>query len=361
LANTNMKTIAVFDPSQKKFKKDNLLFSKTINQIGDVVFESLVFSEDYRKEFFKKYARRKDIQVLPADILDTEKADGFLFWELPKKNNKCFQTALRLKKPMYLIAAETKIIRPDSYNPENHNYFKKVFTWDDSLVDNKKYIKINYSFTLPDPESLNFKLEEKTKLCTLITANKFAKDPLELYSERIRAIRWFEKNHPNDFDLYGIGWDKYYFHGSFLGINLLRLNRLKFLAKLLKPNYPSYKGTVLAKREVYKKYKFAVCYENARGVSGYITEKIFDCFFGSCVPIYLGDENIARHIPKNTFIDKRNFKTYDELYQYIKNMPDAEYKSYLDNLKNALASGEFYPFSAECFANTICDRISEDF
>ena len=356
-----MKTIAVHDPYQKRFKKNDLLFAKTIDQIGDVVFESLVFSKSYAKEFFKKYAETKDIQVLPADTLDPKKADGFLFWELPKKDNKYFQTALKLKKPMYLIAAETKIISPESYNPENHGYFKKIFTWDDSLVDNKKYIKINYSFTLPGPEKLNFRLEEKTKLCTLIAANKFTRHPMELYSERIKAIRWFEKNHPEDFDLYGIGWDRYYFHGSFLRINLLRLNRLKFLAKLLKPNYSSYKGTVLAKREVYKKYKFAICYENARGVSGYITEKIFDCFFGGCVPVYLGDENIARHIPENTFIDKRKFKTYDELYRHIKNMPDAEYKSYLDNLKSALASGELYPFSAECFANTICSRIAENF
>jgi hypothetical protein len=33
--------------------------------------------------------------------------------------------------------------------------------------------------------------------------------PLELYSKRVEAIKWFEKNHPEDFDFYGIGWDRY--------------------------------------------------------------------------------------------------------------------------------------------------------
>jgi hypothetical protein len=32
---------------------------------------------------------------------------------------------------------------------------------------------------------------------------------LELYSKRVEAIKWFEKNHPEDFDFYGIGWDRY--------------------------------------------------------------------------------------------------------------------------------------------------------
>ncbi|MBA7551029.1 hypothetical protein ES705_43562 [subsurface metagenome] len=108
----------------------------------------------------------------------------------------------------------------------------------------------------------------------MIAGHKFNSHPLELYSERVKAIRWFEENHPEDFDLYGIGWDKYCFKGM-----LSRLNRFNTLRKLFKLKYPSYKGPIKSKREIYKKYKFAICYENARDISGYMTEKIFDCFF----------------------------------------------------------------------------------
>ena len=100
-------------------------------------------------------------------------------------------------------------------------------------------------------------------------------------------------------------------------------------------------------------------YENARDIPGYITEKIFDCFFAGCVPVYLGAPNVADYIPSGTFIDKRNFKTYEELYSYIKNMPETEYAGYLDAIKNFVRSDKIYPFSAECSAETLFMEIIE--
>ena len=51
---------------------------------------------------------------------------------------------------MYLITWEPFIIKPDNWNLENHKYFRKIFTWNDKLVDNEKYFKINYSFIVPN-------------------------------------------------------------------------------------------------------------------------------------------------------------------------------------------------------------------
>ena len=106
-----------------------------------------------------------------------------------------------------------------------------------------------------------------------------------------------------------------------------------------------------------KKYKFAVCYENCQGFPGYITEKIFDCFFAGTVPIYWGAPNIKDHIPAGAFIDKREFENYNQLYQYIKNMPDDEYNNYLINIKNFLQGNKFYQFGPEYFANIIIREI----
>ena len=178
---------------------------------------------------------------------------------------------------------------------------------------------------------------------------------MELYTERVKAIRWFGENHPEDFDLYSIGWNKHYFKGM-----LSRLNRFDALTKLLKPKYPSYKGSVKSKREVLQKYKFAICYENARDIPGYITEKIFDCFFAGCVPVYLGASNVTEYIPINTFIDRRNFRTYDELYSYLKNMSSKEYLNYLEAIKNFIKSDKINLFSAEHFAKRILNEILKD-
>lgn len=325
------------------------------------IFEnpSLPIGDDLMYPFFYLAQRLKEMghKVSTIDMEPLEKFDAVVFVEFPAFKNKYFKKLIKNNfKNLYLIASESPIIRPDNYQKENHKYFKKIFTWNDNLVDNKKYFKLNPPNKIP--EKLNFDLTKKEKLCCQIISHKNYSHPQELYNERIKAIRWFEKNHPEEFDLYGQGWDKFYFHGSFLGFNLLRLNRLKFLTKLLARKFPSYKGPVKSKKEVMEKYKFAVCYENCSGFPSYITEKISDCFFSGCVPIYLGAPNITGYIPADAFIDKRKFQSYEKLYQYIKNMPDKEYQNYLLNIKNFLQSEKFYPFTVQCFAETLIREIT---
>jgi hypothetical protein len=307
--------------------------------------------------YLSKQLEKLGHKTATIDTDSIKKFDAVLFLDFPTLKNKYFNQLLKLgHNNMYLLIAESPIIKPDNLDAENHKYFKKIFTWEDDIIDNKKYFKINYSHNIP--KEFNFDLGKDKKLCAIIAGNKSDNHPAELYSERIMAIRWFEKNHPDDFDLYGLGWDKYNFYGKFLGVKLARLNRLKFLTKLLGPHYPSWRGQVRSKNETYKNYKFSICYENVKGFNGYITEKIFDCFLAGCVPIYLGAPNITSHIPKNTFIDKRNFDNYESLYKYIKNMPDSEYEGYLKAINDFLTSDKSYQFSAEYFADTLIKEMT---
>ncbi len=292
------------------------------------------------KDSFKKHG----IDLSTQDINLPSESQFIIYNEMPKIKD------ILSDKNNYLLIFESEVIRPDNWDIKSHKYFNKLFTWNDELVDNKKYFKINWSHKIP--VDLKFDLSKKNKLCALIAGHKSKSHPLELYTERVKAIRWFEQNHPEDFNLYGMGWDRHYFQGV-----LSRLNRFKLLTGLLKPNYPSYKGSIESKREVLQKYKFAICYENVRDIPGYITEKIFDCFFAGCVPVYWGAPNVTDHIPAGTFIDRKNFKSYEELYNYLKNMPDNEYVGYLNAIKNFIKSDKIYPFSAECFAETIVNEV----
>ena len=179
------------------------------------------------------------------------------------------------------------------------------------------------------------------------------KHRLELYSKRIEAIRWFEKKHPNDFDLFGMGWDRF----RFRGIKVVRaLNKLTWLTKLLAPTYPSYKGPVSEKKIVLEKYKFAICYENGRDIPGYITEKIFDCLFAGCIPVYWGANNISDYIPDNCYVDMRNFNSYEELYLYLIEMNDEDYTFRLNEIELFLNSEKIQGFSAETFAETVVNQ-----
>jgi len=257
-----------------------------------------------------------------------------------------------------LILSESPFIRPDNYDKKKHIHFNKVFTWHDDFVDGVKYIKLNYAHLFP--QEINKVLSKKIKLITLIAGNKKPPHTPEgdLYLERETSIRWFEKHHPEDFDLYGVGWDRYRFGGP----KLLRvLNRIPLITRqfmtITGQTYSSYKGVIDNKKTVMEKYRFSICYENARDIPGYITEKIFDSFFAGCVPVYWGANNITEYAPENCFIDKRKFSSYESLYSYLTGMSDEDYLKYLNNIEEYLKSNHAIPFTSEGFARTIVDTV----
>ena len=257
----------------------------------------------------------------------------------------------------YLIMNESPLIRSSNFDKEKHKYFKKIFTWNDDLVDNKKYFKYNYSFIIPKKIP---KFYDKSKLCCLIVGNKDSNHSKELYSERKKLIRWYEANHLEDFDLYGVGWNEFRFKGFKL---IKAFNRIplvkKIMFKYFGEYYPSYKGIVVNKFETMQEYKFAFCYENIKDVPGYITEKMLDAMLAGCVPIYWGAGNVTEHIHKSSFIDKRDFTSYEDLYKYVNNMNNNEYMNYLNNIEIFLQSEKGFKFSAESNAEIFIKAIND--
>lgn len=298
-----------------------------------------------RQEFSKV-----GINLSTSDISHPDESSIVIYNEMPQKIPHKIN-----RDKSYLLLFESELIRPDNWDLGKHEYFNKIFTWNDEFVDNIKYFKINFSSEFP--ASIQKNIASKKKLCTLIAASKSIRHPLELYSKRVEAIHWFERNQPIDFDLYGIGWDEY----QFTGPRIIRvLNKIKPLTKLLAPKFPSYQGIVSEKKSTLEKYRFCICYENAKDIPGYITEKIFDCFIAGCVPIYWGANNIDEYIPNSCFIDKRKFDNYEMLYQFINNMKDSEYSYYLENIENFLKSKDINQFSVKYFTKAILSNIEYD-
>lgn len=336
-----VKMIIVFCNAYEEISKNNYLFNNSDVSIGDNLLQPWVD--------LKVYAQKKGIKVSTPDLIDIDMIDAFFFIDMPSLDNKYFKYAVNNDKPMYLLIVENGLINRGNFDLSNHKFFKKIFTYNDDYIDNIKYFKINYSFHLP--KQINKDVSIKKKLCTVIAGNKNLKSPFELYSERIKAIRWFEKYHPDDFDLYGFGWENYP-PSDFFVIEIFN----KIRKKIIVP-FPSYKGRIKRKRDVLPKYKFSISYENAKDIPGYITEKIFDCFFSGCIPIYLGAGNIEKYIPNECFIDKRKFDNYNDLYAFISNMPKTDYLNYLDNIENFLKGDKAYPFSIDYFVETLVKEM----
>jgi alpha(1,3/1,4) fucosyltransferase len=324
---------------------NNYMLLNSNSLIGDDLLSSL--------NYLYKESLSIGIEFKTLDMIGlNEKIDAYLFLDYPRMSNKYVKKAFKTAIPKYLIIYESEIIRPENWIKSNHDKFSKIFTWDDNLVDNKKFFKNNFSFNLPS--DINKNLDKKVKLCTLIAGNKKVNHSNELYSERVKAINWFLKEHPQDFDLYGIGWNDYKFSGPKI---IRALNRIKPLTRLLSRRVYFYKGPVDSKKSVLEKYKFAICYENAKGYSGYISEKIFDCFFSGCIPIYWGADNIEDHIPKGCFIDKREFENYNDIYSYIDSMSDESILQYLNNIELFLNSELAYMFSSVRFQKLLMREV----
>lgn len=154
----------------------------------------------------------------------------------------------------------------------------------------------------------------------------------ELYIERLEAIQHFGSC--SGFDLFGQGWDK--------PIPDLEKRLRPFIERCYRGSFPRGEDFKL---ELLSKYKFSLCFENT-SFPGYITEKIFDCFFAGCIPVYLGAPDILNYIPAETFVDYRQFKSHNELSDFLNSMSEQEAQRYLDAAREFMASPLFDKFQS---------------
>jgi hypothetical protein len=89
----------------------------------------------------------------------------------------------------------------------------------------------------------------------------------------------------------------------------------------------SFPGSV-SKLRLVDKYKYTLAFENCYHELyswDYITEKIFDAFRAKTVPIYYGCYNVEEHIPKELFVDYREFRNDSDLVKYLGSITEAQY------------------------------------
>jgi hypothetical protein len=320
----------------------------------------------------REYAKTKGIEFHTADVLLLQglKADFRLHIE-------SIATNIDHAIPEYLIRFETPLTVPLNANFDYLNHFKAVFTWDLDLLEgigsNKGYqgIKQNKLIEIRTPNPIPAGICANTMpsgygnrpiFCSLIASNRHANlpDDRELYSQRAKAIRWFEKNALDHFHLYGNGWRVPEKRFGFVGKMHYRSQKvIPFVTG--KPVFPSYKGPAKTKNEILSRSKFSICFENAKDIRGYLTEKIFDCLFAGCIPIYWGEPNIEKWLPKECFIDFRQFDSYQDLYEYLTTMEESQFTRYQRAGHQFIFSQDFEQHSSTHFAKIIVDRIANDF
>jgi len=328
----------------------NRMFQESTSALGDDLAYPMVY--------FGRRLRELGHHVATLDMDKLENFDAAVFLDHPTFLNSYYRRLRTMPgKKLYLFLLENPANRPDNYWQWNHRAFDKVFTWSPEWIDHKKYFKLWLPVKIP--EVFRIDPAEKTKFCVTVVSQKYSGHAQELYSERVRGIRWFEREHPAQFDLYGSGWDRFYCRGNLSRLNLV-LPRLyaQFPNLGRSRRFPSYRGTVPVKNTAMRPYKFAMAYENA-AFAGYVTEKIFDAFFAGCVPIYLGAPDVTDYIPAGTFIDRRKFNNYGELYQFLISMPQSDYRRYLEAIEEFVNGEKIKAFGPENLTRTVLEHIVE--
>jgi len=256
-----------------------------------------------------------------------------------------FREALRrgLDDKLVLFMYEPPSVCPNNFNLEVHKHFSTIFTWDPDLVDNQKYFRIylpnSTNFASPSPGSFAEK-----KLLVDISSYKYFDHERGLNDERRRTVRYFETHYPNDFDLFGYGWNP-----SFVQYLRKRLMHRTWRRE----QYPSYKGPIESKADVLPHYKFSLCYENILDQKGYVSIKIFDSLRLGCVPVYLGAPDIGDYVDREAFVDRRQFGSIEELGRYLSSVGPAEHEQYLSAGRRYLDSDSFRRFLDDNFVDTI--------
>jgi len=256
----------------------------------------------------------------------------WVFWNLGP-NLEALDFSKAPKDKLVLVMWEPATVQPALYDPKTHACFGKIFTWDDDLVDNKKFFKFHYPAL--NQRIANIPSFEEKKFCVMICRRLTSRHPKELYSKRKETIKFFEKKPAGEFDLYGYKWKE--------------------------GRFKNYKGPIhTSKLEKLKEYKYSICYENMRDVKGYVTEKIFDCFAAGVVPVYWGASNITDYIPEGCFIDRRRFADDEEMYQFLKKVTKEEYQAFWDRAAEFLVSEKAKTFTNEYFIDNFLSQLGSD-
>ncbi|OUU26503.1 MAG: hypothetical protein CBB97_07965 [Candidatus Endolissoclinum sp. TMED37] len=322
------------DPSYEVFYKNRLFesFDETLNRDDQL----------YPFRRMKDYLSKKNDFIYTADLLmDADKDIKGQYVSLGILSNlKRFSKFKGLKRNSFVIM-EPPVVANYLYKklPYITKYFDKVYLhntvgdgYDLTNIDKKKLKK--FYWPIPYNKVIDQVWNNKDRSDNIVMINGNHKPSFfikELYSKRINVL--IELSNNANIDLYGKGWDQWWSRKSWWFPYIKNYFSLRSI----------YKGSCHSKFEVLKNYKFCICFENME-MKGYISEKIFDCFYSGAIPIYLGATDVKEYIPEDTFIDYRNFENSSDLLSYLKNMKQSKVLEIKNNAKAFLSSSKINKF-----------------
>ncbi len=315
MSSANSTNEVFIDPSSKAYYENRLFDSenKILNRDDTLAPFIRLWESERKKGHSLQTADR-----LPQDENPNQVVDYYSLGVLDNFKRLSLRSDVRLRA---FIIFEPPIVDPRLYEalPELTALFERVYVHN-TIGDGYSLVNVQQSklrklyWPQPRKEVVSPYWERGGRQNRVVVINgnhRPAQRNGELYSKRIEAMVALMKYHA--VDLYGRGWERWWSRAS-LWLPYWR-NRSKLMS--------IYKGACDSKYEVLSQYRFCLCFENM-AIQGYITEKIFDCFYAGVIPIYLGATDIESLIPDSAYIDCRKFDSFDQLWVFLQGLSEQE-------------------------------------
>lgn len=269
----------------------------------------------------KKRLEESGARVLTADRLLSEQliegtADYYSLGVLENYEQLVGRRDVRLRA---FVIFEPPVVDPRPYRalPSLTKVFDEVYMHNimgDGFslkgIDQSKLRKLYWPQPRSDVIEEHWLRKDRLDRLVVINGNHIPRRvPHELYSRRIEAMAKLAKL--NAVDLYGRGWDRWWSRASMWWPYWKNRRTLMSI----------YQGACDSKYEVLSRYRFSLCFENM-AMQGYVTEKIFDCFYAGTIPLYLGATDIQELIPADAYVDCRKFPSWPELWRYVESLTE---------------------------------------
>lgn len=213
----------------------------------------------------------------------------------------------------HLLQAEPAIEVPEQWNVNNIQKYSTILSW------NRKFIKEHKG-------TLNLKFIHGCPGCN---SYYFLEKHLP-YRERINGILCLNKvNYTNNVgDIYYLRKEVMEGMPDIPGFEKHIYSRSPWGGSMYQGSIPFYHSHYENLKKI-GEYKFCLAFESTYHEYysfDFITERMFNCFKAKTIPIYFGCYNIESHVPKNLFIDYRDFN-YDHklLAEYLANFPEQKW------------------------------------
>jgi hypothetical protein len=209
---------------------------------------------------------------------------------------------------------------PDEINTKDSNLYDIILTTKKELEDEEKGIffvpyfvlwllEINKKSLDNDDNNIIKPINQRSRFIDFVYGN-CNEEMFEGVRERTKILKAFESNNIKVSKLGVCGNDEI----------MDRINN-KDINKDINDMIIKSRTAYLTNHILYKDTKFVIAVENTFK-NGYITEKLTAPLLAGAVPIYLGAPDVASYINEQSFINVRDFSSYDDLVDHVINMTD---------------------------------------